>query len=174
MRTSKFVFEIIWPLAMASYSSCVKKHRKLLPEKPRGAGVMQTGYVFFSGHLKFEGLEVSERHVSPLINTSGRVLQILRATWPPLVGSMLGTLLSARVKNDRKKEELLLMFYIPFYINLGHFNLKEFKRAFHRFGHDQCWISNICFCCLQQVELTYYIPETLENKIYRYWLIFHY
>ena len=62
---------------MASYSWCVKKHRKLLPEKPRGAGVMQC---FFSGHLKFEGLEVSERHVSPLINTSGRVLQILRAT----------------------------------------------------------------------------------------------
>ena len=149
MRKSKFVFEIIWPLAMASYSSCVKKHRKLLPGKPRGAGVMQC---FFSGHLKFEGLEVSERHVSPLINTSGRVLQILRATWPPLVGSMLGTLLSARVKNDRKKEELLLMFYIHFSIYLGHFNLKEFKRAFHRFGHDQCWISNICFCCLQQAE----------------------
>ena len=44
---------------------------------------------FFSGHLKFEGLEVSERHVSPLINTSGRVLQILCATSNPQVSAKI-------------------------------------------------------------------------------------
>ena len=150
----------------------------------------EQGMFFFSGHLKFEGLEVSERHVSPLINTSGRVLQILRATWPPLVGSMLGTLLSARVKNDRKKRgtPTYVLYILSFFINLGHFNLKEFKRAFHRFGHDQCWISNICFCCLQQAELKKkYLKFTNQHSSWpnrwhtrdireknMQWLIFHY